>query len=77
MGAIDTIVRELGGPLKCSETLGVHFTRVYAWQRAGAFPVRRLPALVEAARRNGAPEHVIAQLTSAAAPPDAHSPDAA
>lgn len=55
-----TIIRQLGGPNKVAEIVGVHRTRVSNWKRAkedggtgGMIPFKHVPSLLAAAKDAG------------------------
>ncbi len=55
-----TIIRQLGGPNKVAEIVGVHRTRVSNWKRpkedggtGGMIPFKHVPALIAAGRDVG------------------------
>ena len=60
MEPAQTIITKFGGPLAVADMLGLHRTRVYAWQRArssggtdGQVPQRHIRPLLDHAKKRG------------------------
>lgn len=60
MEPASSIIRQLGGPNKVAEIVGVHRTRVSNWKRSrddggtgGMIPFKHVPALIAAAKGDG------------------------
>ncbi len=48
-----TIVADLGGHAAVAKIAGVHRTRVFGWLATGTVPLKHIPKLIDAARKQG------------------------